>query len=162
LSTQAVPAGSIFSVAGKMAFTDRESELLPLLAITNSRPFDYFVGAFAGRVGGVQYEVGLISRVPVPTSIEGFGLESHASRALAARLAIDQADETSHAFVRPSLLSGTVLGLKSRCEEWARVVASSERELVEGQAAIDETALTMYGIEQTDREAMLEWFAEMG
>src|SRR5260370_24888491 len=64
-SAHAVPRGGVFSVAGKMGFA-RETDLQHLLAILNSRAFDSFIGFFAGKVGGVQYEVGLIQSVPIP------------------------------------------------------------------------------------------------
>src|SRR4051794_10798225 len=65
-SAQAVPAGSIFSIAGKMAFVPEPDERLYYLAVFNSTAFDALMGLFAGKVGGVQYEAGLIRRTPVP------------------------------------------------------------------------------------------------
>lgn len=162
LSTQAVPAGTIFSVAGKMAFSDRQDEILPLLGITNARPFDYFVGAFAGKVGGVQYEVGLISRVPVPSVLEGQGLDCHAERALAARLVVEQSVETSHAFVRPALLTVEGDTLAARLGRWSERATSAEQDLAAVQAAIDDIALDLYGISDEDRDAIRRWFDEMG
>jgi hypothetical protein len=70
LSAQAVPAGGCFSIAGKLATSDDADELSPLLGLMNSLAFDYLVGFFAGKVGGVQYEVGLIGKVPVPAGIK--------------------------------------------------------------------------------------------
>ena len=67
LSVQAVPAGGCFSIAGKLATSDETDELFPLLGLMNSLAFDYLVGFFAGKVGGVQYEVGLIGKFQFPT-----------------------------------------------------------------------------------------------
>jgi hypothetical protein len=161
LSTQAVPAGAIFSIAGKMAFSERESELLPLLAVTNSRPFDYFVGAFAGKVGGVQYEVGLISRVPVPAKMDSAELERRAADALRARLVAEQANERSHVFVRPSLLWVEGASIAERHAAWSSVLSIAEVDLANAQAAVDESALALYGISDDDRVSLSRWFAEM-
>ena len=64
-STQAVPSGCIFSIVGKMAFTPEQAPA-DWLSLFNSDAFDDLIGFFAGKVGGVQYEVGLIQSVPVP------------------------------------------------------------------------------------------------
>jgi hypothetical protein len=159
LSTQAVPAGAIFSIADKMAFSERESELLPLLAITNSRPFDYF--AFAGKVGGVQYEVGLISRVPVPATMDSAELERHAADAVRARLVAEQANERSHLFARPSLLWVEGASIAERYAAWSSVLSLAERDVANAQAAVDESALALYGISDDDRASMSRWFAEI-
>jgi len=65
-SAQAIPAGCIFSIAGKFATAKAIDELYGLLGLFNCSSFDYLIRLFAGKVGGVQYEVGLISCVPVP------------------------------------------------------------------------------------------------
>jgi hypothetical protein len=69
-SAQAVPAGCCFSVAGKLAVTDFPLELTQLTCVMNSSVFDFLISLFAGKVGGVQYEVGLISKVPFRGSAE--------------------------------------------------------------------------------------------
>ncbi|MCY2990804.1 MAG: type II restriction endonuclease subunit M, partial [Planctomycetota bacterium] len=98
-SSQAAPAGCIFSVAGKMAFVPDDTPM-SWLAIFNSEPFDRFIAFFAGKVGGVQYEAGLIQRVPVPrlAPAEQATLALLARRAWSLKRSMDTSNETSHAF----------------------------------------------------------------
>ena len=48
-SAQAVPSGSLFSVAGQIATTPYPDELLLMLGLFNSQPFDILIGFFAGK-----------------------------------------------------------------------------------------------------------------
>ncbi len=147
-SAQAVPDGCIFSVAGKMAFAPL-SQLGSWLAIFNSRPFDYLVRLFAGKVGGVQYEVGLIAGIPVVSEgATAFGqLAALARRAWSLKRALDTTTETSHAFLLPLALRGRIGGFHP---------AAIEAELAHIQAEIDEIAFDLYGFSAADRLAALE------
>lgn len=143
LQVSALPRGSIFSMAGKAAFAD-ERDLPALLALFNSRIFDFLVCVRAGKVGGVQYEAGLIQGVPTPL----IGLEAGARLARLARRAwylkraVDTKNEASHAFLLPPGLNEKVTGIDE-----AIVV----RELVEIQAQVDDVAFKLYGISAEDR-----------
>ena len=64
-SSQAVPAGCVFSVAGKMAFADGK-DLPRFLVLFNSNAFDRLIAFFAGTASAVQYESGLIGKIPIP------------------------------------------------------------------------------------------------
>ena len=103
MSAQAVPRGAVFSVAGKYATCADLPNLGGLLALMNSSTFDYLIRLFAGKIGGVQYEAGLIGRLPHPgvrsDGLTGMGL---AGAACAARN--DTAVDTSHLFHLPALL----------------------------------------------------------
>jgi hypothetical protein len=68
-SVQVVPAGGIFSIAGKIALSNKIKELYELAGLMQSPIFDFLIGLFAGKVGGVQYESGLINKIPVPIAI---------------------------------------------------------------------------------------------
>lgn len=142
-SAQAVPEGSIFSVAGKMAFAPQET-LTAFLALFNSRLFDYLIGVSAGKVGGVQYEVGLISRLPVPDlgAEELAQLTRIARRAWSLKRSLDATTETAHAFLLPAGLYEQVTKMKR---------ASVERELADLQAQIDDLTFSLYGISAEDR-----------
>ena len=106
-SAQAVPSGCAFSIAGKMAFTPRP-QLLTWLAVMNSAPFDSLMKLFAGKVGGVQYESGLLQRTPVPSmeSSEFDRLSMLTRAGWSARRGLDTASEVSHAFVVPGGVAG--------------------------------------------------------
>ena len=102
-SAQAVPRNCIFSVAGKIAMAPTFDENRVLLAIFNSPVFDYLIRIFAGKVGGVQYEVGLISSIPTPTFQDyGEKLKISCTSASTARKRSDTANLNSHAFVAPA------------------------------------------------------------
>jgi hypothetical protein len=158
-SGQLVPAGGLFSVAGKMAFAPT-SELLSLLAVVNASVFDAFIGLFAGKVGGVQYEVGLIQSVPFPdlTPADEAALASLARRAWSLKRSIDTRTETSHAFVLPALLQTEGRTLAARSAAWTERVQGVDVELAAIQAEIDERCFVLYGISDEDRRAITEGF----
>ena len=155
LSSQAVPAGCCFSIAGKIAVCDDSTQLMPLLALMNSRAFDYFVGLFAGKVGGVQYEVGLIGKVPIPDLRANGKLAPRAMTASQQAISIATNEETNHYFVVPRLLA-------EQEDELTRRQASSELKLTEAnerlqscQADIDSNVVTLYALNEEDKEAIL-------
>jgi hypothetical protein len=157
-SAQAVPAGSIFSIAGKMAFTP-ERERLAYLAVLNSSAFDSLMGLFAGKVGGVQYEAGLIRRTPVPQDSERMEpLAVLARRGWSLRRGLDTANEVSHAFELPAALQVDGKTLVDRIECWSRRVADVEAQLATVQADIDDLCFDLYGFSAADRRAISEGF----
>ena len=142
ISTQAVPAGCVFSVAGKMAFT-RPEELNTFLAIFNSTPFAYLVRCLSDAVR-IQFEVGLIQQTPIPQiSSKGRGLlEADGRRAWSVKRSLDTVNETSHAFILPSGLNERITGLDK---------TTVEVELAQIQRRIDDRAFELYGIGAEDR-----------
>jgi hypothetical protein len=144
-SSQVVPRGCIFSVAGKMAFAP-SSELETWLAVFNSRAFDYLVRLFAGKVGGVQYEVGLIGGIPVPTMScdDSIQLSKLARRGWSIKRAISSTEEKSHAFLLPA-------ALRSRIGDFDPQALFAE--LTSVQTQIDDIAFSLYGFSDSDRAA---------
>jgi hypothetical protein len=159
LSAQAVPSGSIFSVAGKLATSNRLKELSTILALMNSKVFDFLVGVFAGKVGGVQYEVGLIGRIPLPNGFDEQSLEEKATGAYEASVSQGSSDERNHFFFLPALLQ--VLGdtLAERLAAWRISVAKIEEQLDEYQLEIDGVPFRLYGIDDDDRRAIENSFS---
>lgn len=157
-SAQAVPEGCVFSVAGKMAFVD--SELPSALAVFNSRPFDSIVRLFAGKVGGVQYEVGLIGAVRYPGVDER--LEPLAQRGWSARRNADTVSQISHALALPALLQANGADLGSRAEAWKQDLEGKNTELTRIQSEIDDLAFELYGLSGEDRRQMEEGFGSLG
>lgn len=182
-SAQAVPAGCIFSVAGKMAFVP-DNAPTSWLALFNSEPFDGFIAFFAGKVGGVQYESGLIANVPVPDVSERSctRLGALARRAWSLKRAIDTRNEISHALVLPALLQARLpadeltqsreagkhidpLGvlaplrettLDEQATRWAERIQATDAELIAIQSEIDELSFDLYGIDHDDRRAITQ------
>ena len=104
-SAQAVASGCIFSVAGKMAMCEKASDIPFIGATFNSAPFDYLIRMSAGKVGGVQYEVGLIGNIPMPSpdSSSRHSWNSLFSKGWMQKRRCDQANLISHAFYAPAL-----------------------------------------------------------
>ncbi|WP_159559851.1 type II restriction endonuclease subunit M [Alcanivorax sp. S71-1-4] len=146
-SAQVVPKNSVFSVAGKMAFAP-EHELETWLAVFNSRPFDYLVRLFAGKVGGVQYEVGLIGGIPVVTmnGDQSLQLSRLARRGWSIKRALASTEEKSHAFLLPAVL-------RSRLGDFDP--QGVETELASIQTQIDDIAFSLYGFSDSDKMAAL-------
>ena len=154
LSTQAVPAGGIFSVAGKLATSYNCDDLPILLAVTNTKAFDYFVGVFAGKVGGVQYEVGLIGSIPFPVVEKSNELESHLNQAYRVAAQQNSFDERGHLFHVPALLQVRGDTLEERITDWQSRLIEAEQQLAEHQREIDDIAFCLYGISDEDRRAI--------
>jgi hypothetical protein len=161
-SCQAVPSGCVFSVAGKMAFVPLP-EQLHFLALFNSAAFDSLIALFAGKVGGVQYEAGLIQSVPVPRMIDSDrdALATLARRAWSLRRLLDTRNETSHAFTLPALLQVTGDTLTTRSVVWADRRRTLEEALAGIQAEIDERCFALYGIDEADRRSITEGFGSV-
>ena len=147
-SSQAVPRHCVFSVAGKMAFAPSE-ELLRWQALFNSKPFDCLIRLFAGKVGGVQYEAGLIGGTPVPdcSGESEESLSNLAHHGWSLKRTLDTVTETSHAFLLPSFLYPR-LGEYNPC--------AIEAELANIQNEIDDIAFDLYGFNEADRSAMMQ------
>lgn len=146
-SSQLVPEGCIFSVAGKMAFVP-ETELMSWLALFNSSSFDYLIRIFAGKVGGVQYEIGLIGGIPVPV-LDEFSRERLAELGKLGwsyRRRLASVDERSQAFLLPS-------ALRARTGDYEP--QSIEVELSRIQAGIDAIAYELYALSESDRQVII-------
>jgi hypothetical protein len=154
-SAQVVPAGCIFSVAGKFATSDNPEELPVLLGLMNSSVFDFLLRLFGGETRQ-QFEVGLINKVPVPIIDEKFAsqISRAALRAVKIKRRLDSVNESSHAFLIPAVL--TMPG--ERSEDRAAAWQSHEHDAVSEVAAIhqeiDDLAFALYGITKDDRKAI--------
>jgi hypothetical protein len=158
-SSRAVPDGCVFSVAGKMAFVP-PAERLYFLALFNSAAFDSLIALFAGKVGGVQYEAGLIQGAPIPrlADAEREVLARLAHRAWSLERSIDTGVETSHAFCLPALLQIKGDSCGSRAIAWIERVRHVESQLAAIQREIDDRCFNLYGIGPADRRNIIEGF----
>ncbi|AEI78629.1 type II restriction enzyme, methylase subunit [Cupriavidus necator N-1] len=141
-SAQLVPKGCIFSVGGKVALAPK-GELLALAGIFNSGPLDHLVRLFAGKVGGVQYETGLINQLPIPKINENTSeeLSCLAKRGWSIRRSLDSVIETSHAFLLPAAIRG-------RLGEFSPATVELELKVI--QAKVDAIAFDLYGLTEAD------------
>ena len=131
--------------------------LLALVGILNSRAFGILVSLQLARTELAQsFEVGLIQRTPVPhlASTEQAVLAALARRAWSLRCCSDTSSDTSHAFVLPALLQVGGDRLSIRVSAWTERSNALETEVALIQAEIDERCFHLYGIGDTDRNAM--------
>ncbi|HZH15026.1 MAG TPA: hypothetical protein VE057_11790 [Archangium sp.] len=152
-SAQAVPAGCIFSVAGKMAFVPTE-QLTAYLGLFNSSIFDLLIGLFAGKVGGVQYEAGLLQKLPVMvfSPEQADVLRRIASNGWSMSRSLDTVQERSHSFNLPALLSVEGNSLVERRAAWARQVREVENNLANLQEDLDNYCFALYGLKTEEWE----------
>ena len=150
-SAWTVPAGSLFSVGGKMAFASSTEELARLNTLMQSKAFDQLVALFAGKIGGVQYEAGLINGIPVPSN--GLGsLEALGSEGLEIKMRGTCSHQLSRHFVSSALADvdgRTVRERLSTVESRENGVASRLQEI---EAAIDLLSYDLYGFAERDRQ----------
>jgi hypothetical protein len=144
-----------------MAFTDDKSDLLWCLGILNSSIADSFIITFAGKVGGVQYESGLIAKVPMPPlrADNREVISKLARRAWSLKRSLNTCTETSHAFTAPALLQVAGDDAAIRGSAWSEHVREVEAELVEIQTELDDQCLTLYHIDEADRRSIAEGFS---
>jgi hypothetical protein len=154
LSAQAVPSGAMFSVAGKLATSSQVQDLPVLLGLINSRPFDFLVGLFAGKVGGVQYEVGLISKIPIPKNLDVRQRQDKTESAYRIAASWARFDEITHLFILPAILQIEGTTLDTRTDSWQKHIEETENQLAEYRRDIDDVAFRLYGIEEKDRQAI--------
>jgi hypothetical protein len=145
-SAQEVPSGCTFSVAGKMAFVPTDERMF-FLGLFNSSVLDSFIGLFAGKVAGVQYEAGLIQDLPIPDGslIDKRKMAQLAREAWLSQQRLDSLEETSTTFVLPAPLNKRVMNVDSD---------AAKRALRRLQGDIDSLAYELYGMSADDRSAI--------
>ena len=150
LSFRYMPRGFIFSNKGPALFNSAndEAQLLAASAVANSLPFRALVALQLARTELAQsYEVGLIQQTPVPVLAAGDiqVLSGLARRCWALRRSLDAGNETSPAFVLPSVLN----------ERITRFDPSATNAMLESlERQIDGLVFKLYGIGKEDRAAI--------
>lgn len=147
LGIRAMPGGCVFGHKGPAAFVvdDDPLELLPMLAVVNSKAFSLLVSL---QMAFGSYEVGVIQRTPVPmlAGDKKVRLTGLARRAWSLKYNLDVVDETSHAFSLPMVL---------RPRLGAYDVSRIKAELASVQDEIDEISFDLYGFSDADRAVAL-------
>jgi len=159
LSVRALPADCIFGHKGPSAFlsNDDPDELLVLLAVMNSTPFEALITLQLGAAAAAarSYEVGVIQRTPIPL------LADHATRTTLATLAReahdlqrerDRADETTHAFCLPGLARHRERSLREATRILYTEEQATQARLSAIQSDIDDLVFDLYGLSAADRE----------
>jgi hypothetical protein len=154
-SATALPAGCAYSVGGKVALAP-PGELGFLLSVFNSSVFNAAISLFAGKIGGFQYETGVINSAPIPQSDSKtretlVGLGRSAWRL---EYALDTSAEHSHAFVLPSLLQFRGCTLAERAVAHSAYVRKTKAELTAIQREVDSLCFDLYGINKADQRSI--------
>jgi len=119
----------------------------------NSLAFDYLVGFFAGKVGGVQYEVGLIGKVPVPKSIQDSTLAALSKEASRLARMSSSFSEKRRGFVAPRLAGVSGQTLVERFSRHQAEYSATEAHFVRQQGEVDTLVFQLYGIQADDQTA---------
>ncbi|NEU96933.1 hypothetical protein [Bradyrhizobium uaiense] len=150
-----VSPGAIFSHTGTMAFSASEDELPALACVLNSDAFIGLLHLLLPRGGEgsdrtLQYEVGYVTSVPVPTiSVDTSAkLSLLFRRAWSLRRSYFEIDETSRAFVLP-------LQLRRRLGTYNIDAIFSELEQLD--AEINRIVFDLYGVDAADRSSLAAW-----
>lgn len=158
LSVRPHPADAVFADKGPVLLAPRE-ELAPLLALMNSSGFRGLVGL---RVAFGSFEVGVLQSTPCPSrGSAGLGdLGRLAKESVRRRRQFVTASETAHLFQLPALVQTTGATLNERAAVWQSRLDDAHRQLVAIQTEIDEIVFDLYGLEEEDRQALLESLGE--
>ncbi|MDK2797888.1 MAG: hypothetical protein PWQ19_1438 [Tepidiphilus sp.] len=134
-----LPQGCIFSVAGMGI----HGASMPEMGLLNSKAFQYLLYLTADHR---KWEAGVIQRTPAPTfdSDHTAKLEKLARRAWSLKRTLDTTEETSHAFLLPTVL-------RARLGDYDP--PAIEAELARIQSEIDAIAFDLYGFSEADRAA---------
>lgn len=143
-----LPAGCVFSIRGYAILAPRES-LDYILAITNSRLFDYLFKVALGRSGFPEFVVGVLQKLPFPNVCDEQKVELGrlAKKAWSISRELDCVVETSPAFVLPEMLY-------RRIAHFDR--SKIHKELSAIQTKIDDIVFALYGV-LGEREAVEQW-----
>ncbi len=155
-SVRALPSNVYFSDKGPACIGDR-SLLAPLLAILNSRLFQYFVELQMGAASAAarSYEVGVIQRTPIPslTEVESCTtLATLASEAHNLQRERDRVDETTHVFCLPGLVTRRdAAALREASAALDAEEHARQARLAAIQAQSDDIVFDLYGLSEADR-----------
>ena len=145
-SFRALPPNSIFGSKGPaiLVSDNQEETLLALVALTNSSSFALLLSI---QMAFGSYEVGTIKRTPVPDldAVQRRLLADACRRSWSLKRTIDSVEETSLAFLLPTLL-------RSRLGQYDSDQAESE--LADIQSQINDIAFDLYNFEDGDRAAI--------
>jgi len=152
-----LPEGAIISVKGSGIYCGSKKDSWSALSILNSGIFSRLMDLLLGTVElAKSYQVNTVGRVPWPTVSNDDAKQLHASALEGWRITflVDRAEEISHAFHLPALLSFGKKSIASSQSQWSQLISQNAKRLEEIQNRIDLAALAGYGLSETDLEAI--------
>ena len=150
-NTRILPADCVISHVGQSIFPNDPKDLYSLLAITNSRAFEFFLRIITSHR---HWEVGVIQKTPIPdlSTAGKEGIAIQARRYLEVVRSFDLADETTHLFVYPEILQTQAESLAERIQKCVQQAIDSNNTMKTYQRQIDETVFSAYEFNDYDRE----------
>jgi len=155
LAAWPLPKGSIISVRGSGIYASQE-DLMTVLAIVCSWPFDALAKLLLGRVGHPQYDNGALEKVPIPHPSEYVSRVAPLARtSVDLKRSLARNEEVTHLFARPiasavvrrASLSDVSLQLRTLSQDALGKLNALQSEL-------DDAVLQAYGLEPCDEEAL--------
>ena len=149
-----LPSNAVFSIRGYAILAPLE-QLLPLLSLGNSSVFDFIFKLALGRFGYPEFVVGVLQKLPLPliAQADQNELARLGRLAWAEKRSIDTAEAIAHPFIVPSLLAMSGRSLAERANAWGVRLDAVEGSLAATQAKIDNIALRLYELTESDRSA---------
>ena len=154
-SPQAMPRGCVFSIRGQVAFV-ADGDLKYMLGLMASSVIDIVYKTMLGRFGFPEFAAGVLQKLPVP-QIEMASkerLESLAAEAWRYKRTGYTASCASPHFVVPGILRTRGIGVTESAAAWALLVQAAEQGVARTQAAIDDLAFSLYGLDALDRDVL--------
>jgi hypothetical protein len=113
-----------------------------------------------GRFGHPEFSGGGLQRMPVPilSGDDKRILADLFKRSWTLKRSADARNETSHAFLLPQLLLVDGDNLASRAAASSEQLAALEKELLLIQLEIDQRGYNLYGLSESDQQALAEGF----
>lgn len=151
---QPLSSGGIFSVRGYAMFAPPE-DLPSLLGLGNSSSFDLLFKTMLGRFGFPEFIVGVLQKMPFPTTQAGSGAEwlalsEAARRAAESELVAASSSETARGFVIPRPVRSVAIDLD---EDTAGLSLGDELgsiQLTELQRVVDDAGSALYNVSLVD------------
>jgi hypothetical protein len=159
LRMRCLPAGFIFSGGAQAAFAigGTDDERLGFLGLANSTVFDSLIKVSVGRTGdAVQFESGMIDRAPWPaTDRLPAALGALAREMWAEVYSMEEANEVSHAFVRPSVLGPPQRSFADAATEAVTKQRRIDERIDNLECRIDALCSDLYGLSDDDASSLM-------
>lgn len=156
ISTRFLPYGAIFSDKGPTAFC----ESLFICVINSSLiHFIISVSTSAEDEAARSYEVGIISKIPIPKNISqkhSTQLHKLSSQIIALKQSLDTCKETSHLFYKPAVLQFLKPSLKESIHDYNFYQNECSTKIDSYQKEIDEIVYDLYKISDEDKKIIEE------
>jgi hypothetical protein len=152
-----LPAGSVFSVRGYGAFSDKV-DLKLIIGITSTAIFDYCYKLLLGREGYPEFIVGVLLKMPWPSAVSNNTkrrITDLVSQATDIKRRLSTFDETSRIFCRPPGFATDIAELDEMYARFRSWLKQQNETLDDIQARLDDEVFSLYKVEKGSRHSIL-------